>query len=166
MNFSPLCYPQDWPGPPSDRELSWERVPLVGKYVASYLKHRRMLAIHWEFEEQVSRRGPIPESIWGEDPRRLEAANIVIQQCVDAIGWEHPYFIPDDPFEIVIQLRTGDMCELDAILRIQRAFDVELSVNSDLGRRWYEESMTLGEMVDYLMEHSPSYAVSTSRKDL
>ena len=104
----------------------------------------------------LSQRQPAPKAAWGNDPRRATVAEEVVKQCTDAIGWENPLFLPEDPFEIMIQLQTGDMCEIDAIMRIEKVFSVKFS-QAEIGK-WVENQTSFGDVVDYILATSPRFS--------
>lgn len=107
-------------------------------------------------EQQLSARAEIPDDIWGETCQ-ADIARTVREQVVAAIAWEHPRFIPQDPFGIMICWQSGDICELDAIWRIQKAFGYASRDKSFLGLTYEELSkLTFGEVVDRILVTPPN----------
>ncbi|REJ83997.1 MAG: hypothetical protein DWQ34_16190 [Planctomycetota bacterium] len=154
-----MHYPEGWPEPPGLVEKIGRWIPVVGWIVAAALEYRRLKRPAWDFiDAQMDQRTHVPDSAWDDDEMRIEAANVVVDACVEAIGWDRPYFIPEDPFEIMIELRTGDCCELDAVFRIERAFETRLMHSENDTTRWITEGTTFGEIVDQLIANSPKYA--------
>lgn len=151
----PLAYPAGWPTPASRVELLGRWIPVFGWIVSAFLEHRRLAPGERHVMRVLSQRRPTPKSVWGDDPRRAIVAQEIVKQCTDAIGWETPFFIPEDPFEIMIRLRTGDLCEVDAIWRIEKAFSVKF--DRDAVGKWIENQTSFGEVVDYILATSPGF---------
>ena len=150
-----LAYPTGWPLPPLRVELLARWIPVLGWIVSATLEHRRLAPGDRHIERQLSERHPIPRAVWGDDSRRAITAQEIVKCCTDAIGWRNPGFVPQDPFEIMICLRTGDLCEVDAIRRIERAFAVKIDRKKVL--KWYEEQTTFADIVDYILATSPRF---------
>ncbi|QDU58591.1 hypothetical protein Pan181_48300 [Aeoliella mucimassa] len=141
-SIEPLRYPEPWPET-SLGEEKWKQVPLVGRYVSVFVAEARLSSVEGDLERQFNLRDPSPVDYWHDDLRR-QIAEGIIDACVEAIGWTHSHFVPDDNLGVMISIRTGDLCELDAIFRIEKL----------LGRRHSKEEwlhlveLTLGEVVE------------------
>ncbi len=110
----------------------------------SFSKARKDYA---HINRQLKARGPIPPSVWGDDPTRQRVGAIVAKICEDCNPWESDRFIPDDPFWIVWGLPWGDLSEVEAIIRIEEQLGIELR-DGDLRPM---PDMTFGQVVDLLL---------------
>lgn len=142
----PLAYPNGWPSPPSKLELIAWRIPVLGWFVAATLENRRIRPGVLAILEQLGRRGEMPDQIW-PDARRADIAKRIIKCCTAACSWEHPRFAPYDPFEIMIEWRTGDLCEVEAIMNIEEEFSMKLD-DQTVERL---TNMTFLEVVEYVI---------------
>jgi len=102
-------------------------------------------------ESLVKERGPIPPEVWGVDSQRRQAALKVSAIIKDAIGWTAANFVPDDPVDILLWHGCYDLGELDAVLRMEAAFFVEIPEHKR--EEIWRSGLTLGQLVDYLLEH-------------
>jgi hypothetical protein len=153
-DIHPLAYPDGWPKPPSTLEIIGRWIPVLGWMVSAALESRRLRPGSVAILEQLQRRAEIPEEVW-PDAHRADVAKRIIQCCTAACCWDHPRFAPRDPFEIIIQWQTGDLCELEAVMNIEDAFSLKMDDNTvqTLLR------MTLLEVVDYVIDHSSGAAI-------
>ena len=142
--IQPLRYPEPWPEPSPWEEKS-KRLPLIGWQVSALISVSRLRSIEYELERQFATRDPQPPDYWQDETRR-QNAEMIIDACIEAIAWPHRHFIPNDNFGVMISIRTGDLCEMDAMFRIEKG----------LGRRLRNEEwrhlvdLSLGEVVEYL----------------
>lgn len=105
-----------------------------------------------DMQQQVERRGPITAEVWGVEPSRWQVARRVAVIIKDAIGWKADHFIPDDPVDILLWGGWYDMGEVDAMMRIERQFAVDIL--KELSEAIFKGQMTFGQLVDYLIEHA------------
>ena len=47
--------------------------------------------------------------------------------CKEIAGWPNTYFLPADPFDIMIKWETGDLCELEVINEIEEEFSIKIT---------------------------------------
>jgi len=140
----PLKYPADWPEP-SRAELFLRWIPIAGWIPAALLERARTEPIADEIYSQLKSRSEGEFEYW-QDKLRHRVATAVIDSCVNACCWPNSYFIPDDSFEVMIEGRTGDGCEIDAIFRIEKALAIQLT-KSDVREL---VNLTLGGAVESL----------------
>lgn len=123
-NVEPLKYPDNWPEP-SSTELFLRWIPVAGWIPAALLERARTEPIAEALYSQLKGRSEGFDRWQGELRHRVAMA--IIDSCVNACCWPNAYFIPDDSFEVMIEFRTGDGCEMDAIFRIEKAIGIKLS---------------------------------------
>ena len=143
-----LAYPDGWPKPPSKLELIGRWIPVLGWIVSAELERRRLQLGELAILEQLRRRSEIPDEVW-PDANRAKVAKRIIQCCTAACSWDPPRFAPADPFEIIIKWRTGDLCELEAIMNIEQEFSLKLDDQTVETLT----HMTLLEVADYVIDH-------------
>ena len=90
--------------------------------------------------------------LW-EDIEKVEIANQINLICIEQIGWEKgTLFLPDDPFCLMIELYTGDLCEVEAIMAIEEVFSLEFPES------FYEEKnpgdMKFKDIVGYILNNN------------
>lgn len=122
----PLCYPEGCTFTPSRLENWCTWVPIFGWLVAAVLSRSRCYGIESSIEQQLRLRDEIPDEVWPDAEERAIARRIA-QISMTEIDWPNDHFIPGDPFEIMVALRTGDLCELSAMVRIEEEFGVDLA---------------------------------------
>ena len=52
------------------------------------------------------------------------------------------FFIPDDPYEIVFNFTIGDLCELDAMYRLEKQLKILIRKNEILLEKLYHATMS------------------------
>lgn len=142
--MEPLRYPADWPEP-TRLELFLRWIPIVGWIPAALLERSRTEPIADDLYAKLKSRNVGSLEYWS-DPLRRRVASAIIDSCVEACRWPNAYFMPDDSFEVMIEARTGDGCEWDAIFRIERA----LGIRFEKGDGLELVSLTLGEVVEVI----------------
>jgi hypothetical protein len=151
--IEPLLYPAAWPSP-SKFELFCRWVPVAGWLVGMVLQHRRIGPIVDELDRQFDSRPPVPVEYWDDELRR-HIAHSLIESCVQACGWPHEHFIPSDAFGVMMEWRTGDGCEIDAMFRIEDALQLKLS-----NAEWKMLcELTLNDTVEYLAKRAQAASV-------
>ena len=151
-DLEPLLYPDVWPEP-SAIELTCRWVPIVGWLVGAVLERRRTGPIERNLYSQFESRPPHAVDYW-RDEAQSRVAHVITDSCVQACGWPHSHFIPDDSLGVMLEFRTGDLCELDAIFRIEKALGVKL--NNAEWQLLVEN--TLRDAVDYFLSQSDAAA--------
>lgn len=145
----PLSYPIGWPKPPSKLERVGLWIPIFGWLLSSMLERNRLRPGILAILEQLDQRPEIPDGVW-PDSLRADVAKRIIYCCQEACDWPHPRFAPHDPFEILIELQIGDLCELDALMRIQKEFSLKLDDDTIQALL----TMKLREVVEYVISKS------------
>ena len=105
---------------------------------------------------QLKARDSIPPEVWGPDPARQRLGAIMSKAAAEVIYWSNAYFVPEDPLKLVLfALPDGreDM-ETTEFMRMIEPI-IGWHVDDDLFVKLYE--MTLGEVVDTLLERSPGF---------
>ncbi len=84
---------------------------------------------------------------WGDNPARRSCVAFLTALCCEELKWESTWFIPDDPWEILLYDLSLDL----------RAETVLAIIGNKLGVPWSAmgawEGKTLGEIVDYLIDN-------------
>lgn len=90
------------------------------------------LKILWEAEEQYS------------------VAKGISLICIDNIGWRpESFFIPDDPFNLMIELYTGDLCEVECITDIEEKYSFKFP--DDYFKEENPGDLKFKEVVEYVI---------------
>lgn len=160
QRLKPLAYPPGFPEPPTllHKILMW--IPILGWTALKILQDQERDKCIEPIEEELARRGSIPRSIW-PDELRAEVAEEVLCVINDELMWPNPNFIPDDPLRIMIELDTGDLCEIEAIMGLEEAFKVELlkrgkfTIDPETSKEVTD--MTFSEFVEYVIRMSPRF---------
>ena len=142
--YEPLKYPDDWPEP-SRLELLLRWIPIAGWIAGGLMERARTEPIAEQLYSQLKARREEHTHRW-QDQLRRRIANVLIDSCVEACGWPNSHFTPDDSFGVMIEARTGDGCEWDAMFRIEKSLGIKLT--SDEQRSLIE--LTLGDAVETL----------------
>lgn len=134
----PLEWPVNWATLTPSQKLLMD-FPLVGtldrsfKCIAEQLKHR----------SEVSRDSWKPFC-----PKEQTIARVIARIAKEEIGWPNTYFIPDDPFEILLWDAGEDLLTTSAVERIESDIGLE-GMDDD---QWKElASQTFGEVVRELL---------------
>jgi hypothetical protein len=141
--FEPMKYPDNWPEP-SRAEIFLRWIPVAGWIPAALLERARIEPIADALNSQLKGRSEGFDHWHGELRRRVATA--IIDSCVKACCWPNAHFIPDDSFEVMMEGRTGDGCEIDALVRIEKSLGIRLS-KPDVQEL---ASLTLGGAVENL----------------
>jgi hypothetical protein len=132
---NPLKWGVDWNDlPPLQRFFMW--MPLVGP----------QMRIYRDLIGQLEAR---PENVdaWGEQgPEVRDAASRITRILKDHLGWpESAAFLPQDPADILFWDRTGDLAATEAIMAIEKDFEVEMREDfwHSLPRLTFAEAITM-----------------------
>lgn len=144
---SPLSNGDMYP-PPPDPYSNWG---VVGR--AAWVLRRKFTGgdrYLGSLKRQITERGTISPDVWGTDRRRRIAEQL--HRILYTACWrENLSFHPSDPWMIVGKCEVGNMSELDAVLRIEKAFKVNLLAKDFWGR--VQNGLTFGNLVTYLDEN-------------
>ena len=100
--------------------------------------------------EQLAGRGDVPPEVWGTDPDRRQMAAEILEHLASANTYSDARnFIPDDPFDIVMSLPSGQEY---AVPQLEYLGGTVLGDKQVLGTPSDVETKTLGEVVDFLVE--------------
>jgi hypothetical protein len=142
--IQPLRYPLNWPEP-SRLELILRWIPILGWIPGGILERARLEPIADKLFLQFNARSVQYPEYWNDNLRK-RVAQTLIDSCAQACCWPHSHFLPQDSFGVMIEARTGDGCEMDAVFRIENALGIRLT-----GPEWRKlAELTLGEVVDVL----------------
>ncbi len=126
------------------------------KWPDENLKNVSVYSFNWkagsafkEMQKTLEERGPIPPELWGNDSKRLEVAQ-VLSGIINGVGWTSDYFIPDDPFDLLLWGGGYDLQDVEVIMDIERHFVINIPENHNemIGQ------FTLGQLVDYLIANA------------
>ena len=138
----------------------------LGETGAKSIKDR-LLGSKWRryrdsIRSQLSDRGPVPNSAWG-DPKRLEVAR-KIEGILAKVCWgENFHFAPDDPYGIVGEFEVGDLSEVEGVMAIEQEFHIKIPWEEMKGE--FGEYPTFGQFVDYVMKLASNKAIQGTRAD-
>ena len=63
--------------------------------------------------------------LWGSR-KKADIAQKINNICIELIPWNgDTVFLPEDPFCLMIELYTGDLCEVEAIMEIEKKFSIK-----------------------------------------
>jgi hypothetical protein len=110
---------------------------------------------------QTRERGTVPPDVWNTH-RQREIAKIIADILVSACWGEQISFHPSDPWIIIGKCEVSNMSDLDAIYRIEKAFNVKLFDN-DIAEKVLN-GLTFGDLVCYIEknERQDSQTLNTS----
>jgi hypothetical protein len=120
------------------------KIPILGWQVAYWRQCDNEAAL----VNQAVKRGPVPEDAWAGrsyDPAiREKLSKIVIDRAYPK-GSE---FHPDDPFELMMVLRYGDLNECEIMMDIEDAFGIKFT---DVITNWLvEKKVTFIQFIQYI----------------
>jgi hypothetical protein len=106
-----------------------------------------------EMDRLVQQRGPIPPELWGADPCSWRVAQQVASIVRRSISWTSDNFLPDDPVDILLWGGWYDLGEVEVIRGVERRFVIDIP--EALAKKIFSEGLTLGQLVDHIIEGSP-----------
>jgi len=131
QQITPLALPAEWPDIDCPRKRVREKVPVIGALVC-WLFASRWLTLDKMVQNALKARGVTIEEAWVDYPELLGIARD-LQLILDEQLWGFkPIFVPEDPYSLLGQLYTGDLCEVEAIMTIEEHFGVELPKDGSL----------------------------------
>jgi hypothetical protein len=101
----------------------------------------------------VKHRGPVPAELWGADPRRCRVARSVSALIKQTIAWTSDNFLPNDPVDILLWGGWYGIGEVESLISIEERYVVEIP--QPMAEKIWKEGLTLGQLVDYVIESSP-----------
>lgn len=111
----PLFWPVNW-----DELTSWQRLLIGIPFVGSQSKARKGIRV------QLAKRTAACLELWKSySSHEQEVANGLAVYIRDALGWPNKFFIPDDPFEIMIWDYHGDLATPEVLLGIERCLGLK-----------------------------------------
>lgn len=126
MKTKPLAipdgFPKDYPGQRSEfrkKHPLWE-------WVVGGFHPNKYGALEREFAAELSRRSKSLEVEWKDYPQYHETLHGLQKIFNELLWFADVVFIPDDPYCIIGQLVTGDLCEVEAIMAIEEEFGIEI----------------------------------------
>ena len=126
MNTVPLAipegFPKDYPDPRSEFR---QRHPLWGWLVAQFHPDKWGV-LEREFAQALSERSTSLEDEWSDYPEFLPTLRRLQKIFNEHLWLEDVVFIPEDPYCIIGQLVTGDLCEVEAIMAIEEEFGIKI----------------------------------------
>ncbi len=99
-------------------------VPFIGWVIGGALIQSKMAPVQRALSDQVSARKVPPKIDWPSSEQESIAERMG-RICMEEVGWPNCHFIPEDQFEAMIEWRTGDLCEVAALMAIEGEFRVE-----------------------------------------
>ena len=132
--MEPLRWPVDWA-----HLTRWQRLmmdlPILGLRARVFKK----------IVAQLARRAPNASDLWSRfSPDELAIKQRIVEIAVKELEWPRGYFLPSDPFEIVIWDPTGDLATEAALDRMEN----ELGLRRRSGDEWRQlASQTFGDVV-------------------
>jgi len=120
------------------------RIPIIGWQIGGFRQYRNEA----ELVREAVRRGQVPESEW-EKHKYDKAIREKLEQIV--INWAYPKgstFHPEDPFELMMVLRYGDLNEVAIMRDIEHAFDIKFTV--ELGEWLVQDKVSFIDFIHYI----------------
>jgi hypothetical protein len=106
--------------PPLQRFLS--SVPLIGPQAKAYRSIAR----------QLSLRGSECREAWNSFSQREKGiASTISELAKTNLGWPNDYFIPEDPFVILVWDRNGDLATTEALAEIEARLGLRRRTSSE-----------------------------------
>ena len=126
MKTAPLAIPDGFPADyPDPRSEFRQRHPVWGWAVAQFHPDKWGI-LEGEFAEELSKRSRSLEDEWSDFPEFWETLYL-LQKIFNKHLWlEDVIFIPEDPYAVIGQLVTGDLCEVEAIMAIEEEFGIKI----------------------------------------
>ena len=95
------------------------------------------------------------KKIW-TDLEHITIAQKINSICIEQIGWdEGTVFLPNDPFCLMIELYTGDLCEVEAIMAIEE--DFFLKFPDEYFNEENPGDLKFKDVVDYIIQSKGEY---------
>ena len=143
MSNFPLLHDPD---KQADTDAWYCRIPVIGWMIGGsrqYANERRLV-------RQAIDRGPVPREAWQNKPYDSE-----IREKVSKIAIAHAYpngseFHPDDPIELMLVLRYGDLNECEMMMDIEDAFGIKFT--DELVKHLIEDKVTFLQFIQYLQD--------------
>lgn len=132
----------------SRMERICDYIPVIGWLVSSYLFAGRHEEAQNRLRSQLSKRPSAPETVWGDDPKRVKCGTMIARLIAETTGRPTATFIPEDPMFLIYYEDSDEV------------FDLIRALEKRLGSRvrplWDRVTartlkMTLGEFVDLLI---------------
>ena len=119
MNFPLLHDPED-----TENTNTWiTKIPIVGSDIG-YSRQRRN---ETKLVRQAVRRGRVPESEWEKHKYNKVVRSKLEQIVIDSAYPKGSTFHPQDPFELMMVLRYGDLNEVEIMADIEHAFGIKFT---------------------------------------
>lgn len=141
--YEPLSYPEGWSLELSRMESICRGIPGCRAFFTAIFENRKIAVASHHVRQQVEARNEEPSDQWSDEEDQQIASEIATI-CKNVIGWENDHFIPEDPFEIMIDLRIGDLIDVEAIKKIEEKYGVDFKPLIDDGSLW---KMTFQDVV-------------------
>ena len=141
--YEPLSYPEGWTLELSRLEKLCCHLPGCKAFFTAIFENRKIAVASHHVRQQIEARKEEPSGQWS-DEQDQQIAQEIATICKEIIGWANDHFIPDDPFAIMIDLRIGDIVEVEAIQKIEQEFHVDFKPLIDDGSLW---EMTFNDIV-------------------
>ena len=112
---------------PEEKESTntrFTRIPFIGWQIGGFRQYRNEAKL----VRQAVRRGRVPESEW-EKHKFDKTIREKLEQIV--VDWAYPKgstFHPDDPFELMMVLRYGDLNEVGIMRDIENTFGIKITL--------------------------------------
>lgn len=101
-------------------------------------------------KEQLIQRGPWVDSIWDFDKSKL--VKEVNEIYGDRLWGMDCFFIPEDPCELLGQVLTGDLIELEILLDVEDRFGIKISKEEQ--NKIFDS--TYGYFIDFISKQTNS----------
>ncbi len=135
---SAIKIPSSWPKIDCPRKEIRKILPIIGWCVSPLYDNRYATLESYISERLLDRKEDISD-YWKDYPDYMPVV-LRVQKILRENCWNlaHIYpeftiiFAPDDDYFAIGEIETGDLCEVEAIMGLEEAFDVQIFRNRDL----------------------------------
>ena len=144
--INPLHIPIGWPESfPDPQREARQKHPLWGWLIALFRRSRfRVLDEH--VESALRARCDSLDDAWQEYPEYTTIINTLQTLLAEQLWGFAPVFVPKDSYVLLGQILTGDLCEVEMIMAIEEAFQIEIP------RDMFTDDPTMLSMVKLIAE--------------
>jgi len=117
----------------------WNFLPFWGCSIASQIQVELFRLI----QKQLDERGIIKEEFWSQYSIDIKIKHKIDKMLIEYLGWDkNSTFHPEDEFHIIMQLKYGDLGEVEFMMAVEEDFEIEwpeeLTLKIDNGLKYYQ----------------------------
>ena len=126
MKTIPLEIPEGFPKDYPDRRSEFRQRHPVWGWLVAWFHLNKWRVLEREFAQKLSARSTSLKDEWRDYPEFWETLQALQTLFNEHLWLEDIVFLPEDPYCIIGQLVTGDLCEVEAIMAIEEEFGIEI----------------------------------------